>query len=89
MTNPIHNLDEDAAEYFEFILGGHTYKMRYPTTEDVEAADKLSTDEEKKAWMYSFIAPVGEAPSIDEALKKSNIKVVRNFNTMISTEFGE
>lgn len=84
--NQIHNLDEDASEYFEFILKGNTYRMRYPTTEEIEKAGELKTDQEKTQWMYSFITSDG--PPIEEALKKTNIKAVRKFNEMVTTEFG-
>ena len=41
-------------------------------------------------WMYSFISKVDEdAPDIKTALLKSNVKLVKNFSSMIESEFGE
>lgn len=86
MTN--YNLDQDIAEDFPFQLGGHTYKMRYPTVEETAEAGKLKKSEDINAWMYSFITPVTEgAPPIADALKKVNVKVMQEFSKMISTEF--
>lgn len=86
--NPTYNLDEDAAEHFEFILQGNKYRMRYPTTEEIEQADKLETDEQKNDVVYEYISPVDNAPPVREVLKKVNIKVVKKFNQMVRTEFG-
>lgn len=87
--NQIHNLDEDSAEYFEFILKGNSYRMRYPTTEEIEVASKLKTDEEKNKAVFDYITPVNDAPPIQDVLKQSNIKIYRKFNDMVKTEFGE
>jgi hypothetical protein len=46
---------------------------------------------EKKAmdWMYSFISPIADGtPNIEDTLQKQNFKVIKNFNTMLNTEFG-
>ena len=40
-------------------------------------------------WMYTFISPVKEgSPDIKETMKKMNVKVLQNFQTMFKTEFG-
>jgi hypothetical protein len=88
MTN--YNLDEDATEFFPFTLGGKEYKMRYPTTEEVEKSRSIKTDEKRVEWLYSFIEPVTEgAPPVRDVLKAKNIKVLQKFNKMILTEFSE
>jgi len=88
MSNKITNLDEGVQETFEFILGGHTYKMRYPNTEEILEVDKIA-DDKKMDWMYGFISSDDEqAPPISEALGKKNIKVLQRFNDMIIAEFG-
>lgn len=88
MTNTVHNLD-DATEHFEFTLGGHTYKMRYPTTEEVEKAQKeKKSDVEISEWMYSYIESVSDgAPEFKDAIRKSSVKVLSKFNQMIEVEF--
>lgn len=90
MTDP-YKLDAEA-EFFTFTLGGHEYKMRYPTTEEVEAAQKDYNPEKDVSkiskWMYSFIDPVSkDAPDFKDAINKSSIKVLSRFNQMIETEF--
>lgn len=87
MSQEVRNLD-DTPENFEFILGGHTYQMRYPTTEEVEKS--VGMDEDKQTeWMYSFITAVSEgAPSIAETIKKVNVKKMKAFANMISEEFA-
>lgn len=91
-----YNLNDNVQDYFEFILGGHTYKMKYPTVEETENIQKLlseakedSDSTEILSQMYQFISSDDEkAPPIAEALKKQNIKVIQNFNEMIKTEFS-
>lgn len=90
MTNQPYNLD-DATEFFEFTLKGNKYKMRYPTTEEVEKAQKdqgKDQDPQKiQEWMFSFIEPVDDAPDFKGELKKSSVKVLTRFNQMIEAEF--
>lgn len=89
MTNT-HNLDENASEFFEFILGGNNYRMRYPNAEEAEEAQKLENEEKRTEWLYNFIEPVSkEAPPIREALKKINVKKMVKFNQMVISEFSE
>lgn len=97
-----YNLNDNVNDYFEFEVGGYTYKMLYPTMEQVEKLQALITEsEEKKAsgektddqaiteWMYDFITPLdADSPSISEIMGKQNIRVMRNFNTMFITEFS-
>lgn len=84
-----YNLDQDTPEYFEFILGGNTYKMVYPTTEEIDLMRKEKDDEKRGEMMFEKIKPVTDgAPSIDEALKKKNVKVLSHFYKMIKDEMG-
>ena len=91
-----YNLNDNVQDSFEFILGGHTYKMRYPTVEETEAVQEVlqkakeseDTSEILKQ-MYQFISSDDkDAPDIADALKKQNIKVIKNFNEMIKAEFS-
>lgn len=103
MSSNEYNLTDNVKDDFQFSIGGNHYKMRYPLVEEIEQLQVLiarqqdaANDEEKvnatkeaQEYMYSFIHPVTEgAPSIIEALNKSNIKVMNNFNKMVQAEFG-
>lgn len=98
-----YNLTDNVNESFEFSISGVKYNMRYPLMSELETAQRLSEerelteDAEKKVeigkklegFMYQFISPVDSASEkIDEVMKKQNLKVLQNFNTMIQTEFG-
>lgn len=91
-----YNLNDNVQESFEFILGGFTYQMRYPTVEETEEVQRVLKEAEKTddsssvlEQMYKFITSTDEkAPKIAEALRKQNIKVIQNFNEMIKAEFS-
>lgn len=97
-----YSLNDNVNDSFTFEVGGHQYKMTYPTLEQVEELQELVTDKVTKEtdgetshettpmdWMYKFISPVDEsAPSIQETMKKQNIRVIANFSNMVKTEFG-
>ena len=91
-----YNLNDNVQESFEFILGGFTYKMKFPTVEETEAVQAVLQEAEKSKdtskvleQMYQFISSDNkEAPAIGDILKKQSIKVIQNFNEMIKTEFG-
>lgn len=53
---------------------------------DPEAYKKRTNDLED--FLYSLISPVDHDTPIKEALQKENVKVYRNFNTMIKTELS-
>lgn len=55
-------------------------------SKDNALVTKLSGELEDK--LYEFISPEGHEVSIKEALSKENIRVMRNFNTMIKTELA-
>jgi glycerol-3-phosphate cytidylyltransferase-like family protein len=91
-----YNLNDNVSDSFEFILGGFTYKMRYPTVEETEQVQEVLKKAEKDGdssiileQMYQFISCEDEkAPKIDEALKKQTLPVIKNFNEMIKAEFS-
>jgi hypothetical protein len=84
-----YNLNENIKESFEFTLGDFTYKMVYPTTEEIEQLEKIKDEEKRGLEIFKFISSDNaEAPAIDTALKKYNIKVMQNFIKMIQAEMG-
>lgn len=84
-----YDLNQGASESFTFILGGHEYQFAYPNTEDIAEAQKLKDDNDKMMdWIYQFVTPGEGSPPIKEAMAKANIKVLKNFNTMLRTEFS-
>lgn len=54
--------------------------------EDPEAYKAKSVELED--FLYSLIEPVDHETKIKDALQKENVKVYRNFNTMIKTELS-
>jgi hypothetical protein len=44
--------------------------------------------DELEGFIYGFIEPVGHEENIKDVLSKENIRVLRNFNTMIRTELS-
>lgn len=94
MTNTQYNLD-DVQEQFEFVLGGHKYAFRYPTTEEIAAGQNLNASDKPEAernqawtdWLMSFITPEEGAPSIVEAMKTITVKQQAKFMEMIQAEF--
>lgn len=97
-----YNLTDNVNEDFQFTINGVEYKMRYPLVEELEKLQQMSEQQQKdekagkevntkelETYMYTFISPVkADSPSIEEILKKQNVKVLQNFNTMFKTEFG-
>lgn len=84
-----YNLNENVKESFEFTLGEVTYKMTYPTTEEIEALQKIKDEDQRGREIFKFISTdVENAPDIESALKKYNIKVMQNFVKMIQAEMG-
>lgn len=64
-------------------------------TSQVREAEEANRNDEVKeltqkleSILYGFITPQGHETDIKEALKKENIRVMRNFNTMIKTELS-
>ncbi len=66
-------------------------KLNQELAEADEAKDKTRVErvnEQLEGLLYSFITPVGHETAIKDALKKENIRVLKNFNTMIRTEIS-
>ena len=90
MAHPIHNLDIDVAEYFEFIIKGHSYRFRHLNTEEVESMKSFESDEEKtKDYLFNFISKVNDdAPDFKEVAKKMITPQWVKFREMIKAEFS-
>ena len=54
--------------------------------DDSDEVKRLNSELED--FIYGFITPEGHQTPIKEALAKENIRVMRNFNTMIKTELS-
>lgn len=66
-------------------------------SQGIDEAEKLRKDnpdlykeksEELENFLYALINPVGHDEYIRDALQRENVKVYRNFNTMIKTELS-
>lgn len=89
-----YNLDEDTQESFKFEVGGNTYQMRYPTTEEMMDMRERALKQKDRPLIeqmretYAYITPVTEgAPPIEEVMNGKSVKVLKNFNNMIKAEF--
>jgi hypothetical protein len=89
-TSPTYNFDEiDQNDRPKIVMGGHRFRLRYPTVEDIESVQKLETDEQKTEALYSFIErDEGEETEFKEVIKKQDIRVFKRFSEMIKKEFG-
>lgn len=90
MTDPIvHNLDQDYAESFDFIVQGHTYRCRYVSAEEIEKIQKSVKDDPNSVdVLKEFISPVGDAPAFEIIWKKMRIPQIKAFVAMLQEEFG-
>lgn len=91
MTNKAQNYNFDEIDVNDtplITMGGHQYRLRYPTVEDIEKIQDLKTDEERTDAMYDFLVPEGDSPAFKETLKKQDIRVLKRFSEMMKTEFG-
>lgn len=83
-----YNLDEGINESFEFILGGHTYKMRYMTTEEMIELQKLENDPKAQTeFIKPYITGDEGAPDIADVMNKMTVPQLKRFNEMMKTEF--
>lgn len=84
-----YNFDEITSDGPTIIMGGQTYKLVYPTVEEVERVQGLKTDEERNDAVYGYVVKTTEdQPEFRETLKKQSIKVLIAFTDMIKREFG-
>lgn len=89
----MYSLNDNVNDSFDFEVGGHKYKMRYPTLDELQKIEKIALDKGSKsedvlAEVYKYIDPQGTAPSIAETMRSQNVRVIANFNAMIMVEFG-
>lgn len=72
-------LDTNAAEYFEFEVGDHKYRMRFANTEEtLEMADMEDADSIRK--LFKLVEGVSEgAPSFAEVMANKNQIVLKRF----------
>lgn len=83
-----YNLDE-VEDGVEFILNEKRYRLRFPTTEEVLNAEKLTDSQEQLAFMYNLVEAIDkDAPNIKEALSGQNVKKTAKFNEMIKASFA-
>ncbi len=83
----IYNLNQDVPESFPFELNGHTYTMRYPTTDEVAEILKEPDNDVVNAKIYGFISGDEGAPPIETAIGSTNFKVGNRFLKMVKEEF--
>ncbi len=84
-----YNFDEIQGEQPFIRMGGHDYKLRYPTVSEVEKIQDLKTDLERADLVYSFVEVTKEnQPPFKEVLMKMDIRVLKAFTEMIQKEFG-
>lgn len=91
MANPVYDLDQDIAEYFEFKIQGNLYRFRYLTAEEMEKVGTALEKDPKKLneFFQSFITKVDEkSPDFSEISKKMLMPQLVKFNEMIKAEFG-
>ena len=84
-----YTLDSQVSDGADVILGGHKYRLRFPTLGEVEKLQELKTDEERTEAVYKFVEKTkDDQPDFKELLKNSSIKATQEFGNMIRTEFG-
>lgn len=89
MSNEYTDLDKDVEEGFRFKLGGNLYFMRFPTTEELEEIQKIGDELKQTEALFELAKPEDEkAPSLKEALKKKNVKVLQKFRDLLVSQIG-
>lgn len=89
-TAPIHDLDKDVAEYFEFVVEGYHYKFRQMNTEEMEKLKDVQDDDKKsKEYLFTFITPVDpSSPAFPDLAKKIIAPKWAKFREMMQVEFS-
>jgi hypothetical protein len=89
MSKQEYNFDNVDDESPTIIMGGETYKLKYPTIEEVESVQNLKTDQEKSDAIYNYVIKTkDDQPDFKDLIKKQSIKVLKEFGEMIKAEFG-
>lgn len=88
MNDKIYNLDESVVEYFEFSVGGHAYKFRHMTIEELESMTKVDSDYTKFIeYLNKFIEKKEpESPDFTDAAKKFTTQHWLAFRKMLDVE---
>lgn len=91
MNDRKYNLDENVAEYFDFVVEGHEYRFRHLTTEELDGFRKVSDDEQKgMEYLYQFISKThDDSPDFTETAKKMIAPKWVKFRKMILTEMTD
>lgn len=90
MSKQEYNFDNDVDnDSPTIIMGGETFKLVYPTLEEIEKIQALKTDEERTDAVYGFVEKTkDDQPEFRDVLQKQSIKVLKAFTDVIKKEFG-
>lgn len=89
MSNNNYNFDDISDESPTIIMGGNTYKLSYPTLEEIEKIQELKTEKEQTEAIYNYVKKTEDSqPEFRDVLRKQNLKVLVAFTKMIKEEFG-
>lgn len=58
------------------------------STDEIVKAERKDLSEQVEKLLNSFIEPVGHEEDIDAVMKTQNVRVLKNFNKMISSELA-
>lgn len=79
----------DAEESVPFEYKGNKYKLRIPVTEDIERLNKADGESAKADVVFSMVESVGDSPDfVEEMRPKMNVKEIKKFTEMVTSEFG-
>lgn len=77
-TQKVYDLDEELQEYFVFKAGGFTYRMYYPTIEQVEEIDGAKALKDVLLRISDLIKTEDEkAPQFRDACKKMSVTKIK------------
>lgn len=83
----VHNLDDGVSEAFEFVLEGHHYLMKYPTTDDMDEIAKETDNDKVNKKLYSYITAVSkDSPKFSDLIRRVSIKKGSRFIAMLQEE---
>jgi hypothetical protein len=81
------NFDQEQPETFEFTMGGHKYKFKYPTLDEIREIVSLQDAEAMDARIKVYISTEdAEAPDIEVVLGKLKGKSLKAWRKMINEE---
>jgi len=89
MSSTPYNLDDGYSEYFPFIVKGHLYHFRYPTTAELKKWDESRDSESMKNFLSEFITPGDDkAPPFIEIVDQLTVRHWKMFGDMMSEEMS-